>query len=159
MKKLTKASIEALKNEMPVLVKEELEAVKGGGTVYYSCGWGLIGSDRVDDASLYVMSSGDFVRYAQQSEIDDVKVFGAITLDKAPEHLQSMYVSDIIHGASLANNISEINFFHGSGDIHAFYNNNKRLVLTISYGVSVMGNRDELLEAVSSALERANQRL
>jgi len=152
MRKLTKANVEALRNEMPVLEKNELEAVKGGGTVYNIDGTGVLGDDRAHNTNLYVMSAEnyDLYRHCACGNYDPSYFFGGISLDKASEELQAKYVTSIMREANLLQS-GQVEFFNGSGDIYAYYNNSDQLVFTISYGASEMRNKDELLQALQNA--------
>lgn len=157
MKKLTKASIEALKNEMPVLDKNELEAVKGGGTVYCSCGSGAIGWDGANNENLYVMGIDSFHKYQREHcGLYDVTIWGGVSLDKASEHHQSVYVRDIMQQANLLGNGASVEFVNdGSGGITAHYDSSDNLVYSISYGASALANKDKLLSALESAANSA----
>lgn len=161
MKKLTKANVEALKNEMPVLEKQELEAVKGGGTVYNIDAYGVLGWDRADNTNLYVMSAERYDEYWRCAcgMYDPSYFFGALKMNNAPEHLQTMYVGQIVQQEFLSDGES-FQFVYGdttSGAINAYYNDQNRLVYTISYGADVMANKDQLLGALQSARNNAVQ--
>lgn len=152
MKKLTKASVEALKNEMPVLEKNELEAVKGGGTVYCTCGSGEIGWDGVNDSNLYVMDVDGFHKYSSEHcGMFNITSWGAVTLDKASEHLQATYVRDIMQQANLLNNGASVVFVEGSGGIGGYIDENDNMVYSINYGDSTISNKDDLLRALDQA--------
>lgn len=152
MRKLTKASVDALKSEMPVLEKEELEAVKGGGTVYIPDSSGsLFGGDGVNDSNLYVMSWEGYDKYwRQHCGTFDVTMFGATRLSEAPREVQDRYSNEILGNVSFLQPGERIEFVDGqyinggSGGYMDTYSDCGNLVFRIAYGHSIIANKNQL---------------
>lgn len=160
MKKLTRASIDELKQEMPVMNDEQQREIVGGGYVYDATG-GFLGTDNIDSDGVYVMDSFLYRECKHHAEYQasigngcgemNVVTYGAKSLSQTDAWTQRSVVSTIY--GEFCGVYHDYNF--SSGTWFAHYSNQASGYTVYIANDKSLDNKDSIIYGVDSAVRNA----
>lgn len=160
MKKLTKISIEELKQEMPVMSENQQREIVGGGYVYDNMGT-YLGTDKFDTENVYVMdvSSYNACRrynfYEEQQGSGDI--LGMNIMSWGAQKLSDTDTSTQINVVSqIANNYFGQNYeFNISSGAWSAINTGSGIVITIPEGDQSLNKQSGIIGSIDKAIREA----